>query len=323
MPPQNSLSSNCVLSSFICVFAKHDYGQGAVLYLGTLPGNDLVLLQSSLHGGSAAGVDRAWALSPSCLAGGKAQCSPRYWRRIKPLYGSYVLYYYLCESSMVVTYCTTIYVRGKSITILQHMEETKSSWDHLSYTGHVTSRVTLTPDADHSICLSCQVFALTWHVNHKPWVTQSEGRTMRWRLGEQQLFSSPLRALHFSTLPTFLPAQGCSPAAWRAAQSLSPLSPSAICMVGCWNAMKTSGLQWLLGESCKQINVVSLLLCISQELKSTLQEMADLSVEEGAPQGKGTRWSPKSNAVLGTIALAPEIIALYMIIYLVNQRVLS
>lgn len=63
--------------------------------------------------------------------------------------------------SVVVMYCTTICVRGKSITILQHMEEIKSFLDHLSYAGHIISRVTLTPDADHSICLSCQVFPLT------------------------------------------------------------------------------------------------------------------------------------------------------------------
>lgn len=68
---------------------------------------------------------------------------------------------------------------------------------------------------------------------------------------------------------------------------------------------------------------MSLLLCISQGLKSTLKEMADRSVEKGAPHGKGTCWSPESNAVHGTIALAPEIIALYMIVYMVNQRVLS
>lgn len=57
--------------------------------------------------------------------------------------------------SVLVMYCTTICVRGKSITILQHMEEIKSSLDH------IISRVMLTPDADHSICLSCQVFPLT------------------------------------------------------------------------------------------------------------------------------------------------------------------
>jgi len=53
----NGLSSNCMFSSLICVFAKQDYEQGAVLYLGTLPGNDLVLMQNSLQGGLAAGID--------------------------------------------------------------------------------------------------------------------------------------------------------------------------------------------------------------------------------------------------------------------------
>lgn len=46
-----------MFSSFICVFAKRDSEQGAVLHLGTLPENDLALTQSSLQGGLAAGID--------------------------------------------------------------------------------------------------------------------------------------------------------------------------------------------------------------------------------------------------------------------------
>lgn len=73
--------------------------------------------------------------------------------------------------------------------------------------------------------------------------------------------------------------------------------------------------------------------CISQGLNSSLEGTADLSVEKGAPLGRwwsaievskgkdrGMCWAPESNAVRGTIALAPEIIALYTIVYLVNRR---
>lgn len=62
---------------------------------------------------------------------------------------------------MVVTYYTATYVRGKSITVLQYVEEIKQSWDHLCYAGHLTAGVMLSPDEDHSICLSCEVSPLT------------------------------------------------------------------------------------------------------------------------------------------------------------------
>lgn len=99
-------------SSFICVFAKHGYEHGAVLYPGTLPGNDLGSMQGSLQGAVAAGIDGIWALSPSWLAGGETRRLQR--KNEEGL-----------SPSVVVTYYTATCVRGRSITVLQCMEGIK------------------------------------------------------------------------------------------------------------------------------------------------------------------------------------------------------
>lgn len=55
---------------------------------------------------------------------------------------------------MVVMYYAAISVRGKSITILQSVEEMRRSWGCLCYSGHTTPRAMLSPGVDPSVCLS-------------------------------------------------------------------------------------------------------------------------------------------------------------------------
>lgn len=76
-----------------------------LLNLGTLPGNDLVFMQSSQQGGLAAGIDGVGALSPTWLQEGRQNASRGNEEGL--------------SLSMVVT------LRGESISILQSMEEIK------------------------------------------------------------------------------------------------------------------------------------------------------------------------------------------------------
>lgn len=119
MSSPNSLSSNCMFSSFICVFAKHDYEQNMTMNkllfctLGCSLGMTWSSCRAACKRGLAAGIDGVWALPPSWLAGGKTWCSQGKRRRIKPFCGSYVLHCYLCERQ-VHHYCT-VYGRDRVI----------------------------------------------------------------------------------------------------------------------------------------------------------------------------------------------------------------
>lgn len=77
------------------------------------------------------GCRHRWSLS-TWLAEWKTRCSQRKWRRIKPVFGSYVLHCYLCERQ--VHHCSTVYGRGKAI-----MESSVLCRSHNSR-GYVISR---------------------------------------------------------------------------------------------------------------------------------------------------------------------------------------
>lgn len=211
-----------MFSSIKCVFAKHDYEQGAPFEPCDSPSGWPDVLAEQVAGWVGC-RDRGSLSTVSNLVGKRKDRMQRKWRRIKPFHGGYVLRCYLCER--------------QSVTILESVEEMRQSWDHLCYSGHTTPRAMLSPGVDPSTCLSCGC-----PLSHD---MSARSDPVRGEDGEMATFAPWTFKLDLLFL-----SRGASLQCGGAAQNLPPPSSSGTCVERCWKAVKTSGWQWLLGELC-------------------------------------------------------------------------